>query len=71
MAAVVPLIIGLTNAFNFMDGSTVLPLAPPPLSFFFLVITFSLGAASSTFTATPLAGALGFAYNFPPARSHG
>jgi UDP-GlcNAc:undecaprenyl-phosphate GlcNAc-1-phosphate transferase len=64
-------IVGLTNAFNFMDGLDGLAAGTAVIvSVFFLIITFSLG---STFVYihcyTVLAGSLGFlVYNFPPAR---
>ena len=64
-------IIGLTNAFNFMDGLDGLAAGTAAIvSFFFLVITFSLGSSFVYIHCyTLLAGALGFlAYNFPPAR---
>lgn len=64
-------IIGLTNAFNFMDGMDGLAAGIAVIaSLFFLVITFNRG---STFvyinSYSVLAGALGFlVFNFPPAR---
>lgn len=64
-------IIGLTNAYNFMDGLDGLAAGVAAVaSLFFLIITYSLG---STFvyvhSYTVLAGALGFlVFNFPPAR---
>jgi UDP-GlcNAc:undecaprenyl-phosphate GlcNAc-1-phosphate transferase len=64
-------IIGLTDAYNFMDGLDGLAAGVAVVaSCFFLIITFSLG---STFvyvhSYTVLAGALGFlVFNFPPAR---
>jgi UDP-GlcNAc:undecaprenyl-phosphate/decaprenyl-phosphate GlcNAc-1-phosphate transferase len=64
-------IIGLTNAFNFMDGLDGLAAGTAVIaSFFFLIITFSLGSSFVYIHCyTLLAGALGFlVYNFPPAR---
>ncbi len=64
-------IIGLTNAYNFMDGLDGLAAGVAVVgSGFFLIITFSLG---STFvyvhSYAVLAGALGFlVFNLPPAR---
>ncbi len=64
-------IIGLTNAFNFMDGLDGLAAGTSAIaSFFFLVITFSLGSSFVYIHCYALlAGSLGFlAYNFPPAK---
>jgi len=64
-------IIGLTNAFNFMDGLDGLAAGTAVVvSFFFLLVTFSLGSSFVYIHCyTLLAGALGFlVYNFPPAR---
>ena len=64
-------IIGLTNAFNFMDGLDGLAAGTAVIaSFFFLVITYSLGSSFVYIHCyTVLAGSLGFlVYNFPPAR---
>ena len=64
-------IIGLTNAFNFMDGLDGLAAgAAVIVSAFFCAITFSQGSLFVYVTCYALmAGAFGFlAYNFPPAR---
>ena len=64
-------IVGLTNAFNFMDGLDGLAAGTAAIaSFFFLVITFTLGSSFVyVHCYTLLAGSLGFlVYNFPPAR---
>ncbi len=64
-------IIGLTNAYNFMDGLDGLAAGTAVIaSFFFLVITFSLGSSFVYIHCyTLLAGSLGFlVYNFPPAK---
>ena len=64
-------IIGLTNAFNFMDGLDGLAGGIALIaSAFFCVITFSQGSTFVYITCYALvAGALGFlVYNFPPAR---
>ena len=64
-------ILGLTNAFNFMDGLDGLAAGTAAIvSFFFLLITSGLGSSFVyVHCYTLLAGALGFlVYNFPPAR---
>lgn len=64
-------IIGLTNAFNFMDGLDGLAAGTAVIaSSFFLVITYSLGSSFVYIHCyTVLAGSLGFlVYNFPPAK---
>jgi UDP-GlcNAc:undecaprenyl-phosphate GlcNAc-1-phosphate transferase len=64
-------IMGLTNAFNFMDGLDGLAAGTAAIaSLFFLVITFTLGSSFVYIHCyTILAGTLGFLiYNFPPAR---
>jgi len=64
-------IIGLTNAFNFMDGLDGLAGGTAVIaSAFFCVITFSQGSTFVYITCYALvAGAFGFLiYNFPPAR---
>jgi UDP-GlcNAc:undecaprenyl-phosphate/decaprenyl-phosphate GlcNAc-1-phosphate transferase len=64
-------IIGLTNAFNFMDGLDGLAGGVAVIvSAFFCFITYSQGSFFVYITCyTILAGTLGFmAYNFPPAR---
>ena len=64
-------IIGLTNAFNFMDGLDGLAGGVAAIvSAFFCAITFSQGSNFVYITSYALlAGALGFlVYNFPPAR---
>ena len=64
-------IIGLTNAFNFMDGLDGLAGGIAVIaSAFYCLITFSQGSTFVYITCYALlAGALGFlVYNFPPAR---
>ncbi len=64
-------IIGLTNAYNFMDGLDGLAAGTGAIvSFFFLLVTSSLGSSFVyVHCYTILAGTLGFLlYNFPPAR---
>ena len=64
-------IIGLTNAYNFMDGLDGLAAGVAVIaSAFFCAITFSQGSNFVYITCYALlAGALGFlVYNFPPAR---
>ena len=64
-------ILGLTNAFNFMDGLDGLAGGIAAIaSAFFCFITFSQGSTFVYITCyTLLAGSLGFlVYNFPPAR---
>ena len=64
-------IIGLTNAYNFMDGLDGLAGGVAVIvAAFFCAITFSQGSNFVYITCyTLLAGSLGFlAYNFPPAR---
>lgn len=64
-------IIGLTNAFNFMDGLDGLAGGSAVIvSAFFCAITFSQGSYFVYITCyTIVAGSLGFmVYNFPPAR---
>lgn len=64
-------IMGLTNAYNFMDGLDGLAAGQAIIvSFFFLVITLSTGSLFVYITSyTIFAGALGFLiFNFPPAR---
>ena len=64
-------IMGMTNAFNFMDGLDGLaPGVAVIVSAFFCVITFTQGSVFVYITCYVLfAGTLGFlVYNFPPAR---
>jgi len=64
-------IVGLTNAFNFMDGLDGMAAGVAVIvSFFFGLITLSQGSTFVYITCyTVLAGSLGFlSYNFPPAR---
>ena len=64
-------IIGMTNAFNFMDGLDGLAAGVTVIvSAFFCAITFSQGSLFVYVTCyTLMAGALGFlVYNFPPAK---
>jgi len=64
-------IVGLTNAFNFMDGIDGLAGGVAVIvSTFFCLITFSQGSLFVYITCyTLIAGTLGFlVYNFPPAR---
>jgi UDP-GlcNAc:undecaprenyl-phosphate GlcNAc-1-phosphate transferase len=64
-------ILGLTNAYNFMDGIDGLAAGIAVIvSVFFCAITFSQGSTFVYITGyTILAGSLGFLfYNFPPAR---
>lgn len=64
-------IMGLTNAYNFMDGLDGLAAGQAVIvSFFFLIITLGSGSIFVYITSyTILAGALGFLiFNFPPAR---
>jgi UDP-GlcNAc:undecaprenyl-phosphate/decaprenyl-phosphate GlcNAc-1-phosphate transferase len=64
-------ILGLTNAFNFIDGLDGLAAGIAVIvSVFFCVITFSQGSTFVYITCyTVFAGAFGFlVYNFPPAR---
>jgi len=64
-------IVGLTNAFNFMDGlDGLMGGVAVIVSAFFCVITFTQGSHFVYITSyTLLAGALGFMFfNFPPAR---
>jgi len=64
-------IMGLTNAYNFMDGLDGLAAGQAVIvSFFFLLITLSQGSIFIYITSYAiLAGSLGFLiFNFPPAR---
>lgn len=64
-------VLGMTNAFNFMDGLDGLAAGVAVItSLFFAIITFALGSTFVYITCyTILAGALGFLLlNFPPAR---
>lgn len=64
-------IVGLTNAYNFMDGLDGLAGGVAVIaSLFFMVITYHEGSSFVYITCyTILAGALGFLFlNFPPAR---
>ena len=64
-------IVGLTNAYNFMDGLDGLAAGTAVIvCFFFGMITFQQGSTFVYITCyTVLAGTLGFLfYNFPPAR---
>ena len=64
-------IMGLTNTFNFMDGTDALAAGVAAIaSLFFLVITYGLGSSFVYINSySVLAGALGFLlFNFPPAR---
>jgi UDP-GlcNAc:undecaprenyl-phosphate GlcNAc-1-phosphate transferase len=64
-------ILGLTNAFNFMDGlDGLMGGVAAIVSVFFCIITYSQGSTFVYITCySLLAGSLGFlVYNFPPAR---